>query len=126
MTLVQTKDLTGLALDYAAAVTEGGTDFLFDGITWGFNLGGKTKVLAKGWGTSMSYCPSTDWSRGGPIIERELIDVKHLPGIGWIAETPPDFNDQSETGPTPLIAAMRCYVASKLGETIDIPQELLS
>jgi hypothetical protein len=27
-------------------------------------------------------------------------------------------------GPTPLIAAMRCYVASKLGDEIDIPEEL--
>jgi hypothetical protein len=29
-----------------------------------------------------------------------------------------------EEGPTPLIAAMRCYVASKLGDYIDIPEEL--
>jgi hypothetical protein len=28
-------------------------------------------------------------------------------------------------GPTPLIAAMRCYVASKLGDDINIPEELL-
>ncbi len=28
-------------------------------------------------------------------------------------------------GPTPLIAAMRCYVASKLGDEVDIPEELL-
>jgi len=27
-------------------------------------------------------------------------------------------------GPTPLIAAMRCYVASKLGDEVEIPQEL--
>jgi hypothetical protein len=29
-------------------------------------------------------------------------------------------------GPTPLIAAMRCYVASKLGDTVEIPEELLT
>jgi len=28
-------------------------------------------------------------------------------------------------GPTPLIAAMRCYVASKLGEEVEAPEELL-
>jgi hypothetical protein len=28
-------------------------------------------------------------------------------------------------GHTPLIAAMRCYVASKLGDEVEIPQELL-
>ena len=27
-------------------------------------------------------------------------------------------------GPTPLIAAMRCYVASKLGDEVNIPEEL--
>jgi len=29
-------------------------------------------------------------------------------------------------GPTPLTAAMRCFVASKLGEEVNIPQELLA
>jgi hypothetical protein len=28
------------------------------------------------------------------------------------------------SGPTPLIAAMRCYVASKLGDEIEIPENL--
>ena len=27
-------------------------------------------------------------------------------------------------GPTPLIAAMRCYVSGKLGDEVDIPEEL--
>jgi hypothetical protein len=27
-------------------------------------------------------------------------------------------------GDTPLIAAMRCYVASKLGDEVEIPKEL--
>jgi hypothetical protein len=29
-----------------------------------------------------------------------------------------------EYGPTPLIAAMRCYVAAKLGDTVEIPEDL--
>ncbi|MNW06473.1 hypothetical protein D3C71_2028910 [compost metagenome] len=28
-------------------------------------------------------------------------------------------------GPTPLIAAMRCYVASRVGDEVDLPEELL-
>ena len=28
-------------------------------------------------------------------------------------------------GDTPLMAAMRCYVASKLGDDVEIPEELL-
>jgi hypothetical protein len=27
-------------------------------------------------------------------------------------------------GPTPLVAAMRCYCASKLGDEVDVPEEL--
>lgn len=27
-------------------------------------------------------------------------------------------------GPTPLIAAMRCYVSSRLGDTVEVPEEL--
>jgi hypothetical protein len=32
----------------------------------------------------------------------------------------------SAYGPTPLIAAMRCYVASKLGDEVDVPEELMT
>ena len=125
MPTLQTKHLTGRALDYAVAVAEGGTDFLFDGITWGFKLGGATKVLAKGWSPSMSYSPSTDWSQGGPIIEREKINLETRDdpdGFYWVALVPNHRGD----GPTALIAAMRCFVASKLGPTVDIPKDLLT
>ena len=69
---------------------------------------------------------STDWAQGGPIIEREEIFLaKSLRGC-WNAMA---YNEQHtvtafEDGPTPLIAAMRCYVASKLGDEVDIPEEL--
>jgi len=63
-----------------------------------------------------TYNPSGDWMQGGPIIEREGIAL--IPG--WTAERP----GFSADGPTPLIAAMRCYVASKLGDDVEIPEEL--
>jgi hypothetical protein len=74
------------------------------------------------------YAPSDTWSQGGPIIEREKIDLMWQMGGRpyWLAETQPDFNDQSEEGPTPLIAAMRCYVASRLGDEVDVPEELIN
>lgn len=76
---------------------------------------------------------STNWSQGGPIIEREKITVRHVDldsnGAYWcgqldtrIAELPWFFETK---GPTPLIAAMRCYVASELGDEVDVPDELL-
>jgi len=77
---------------------------------------------------------STDWAQGGPIIEREKIwcgpvetEFCVLPDKGWEASIPDEDGFQGwyfGFGPTPLVAAMRCYVALKLGDEIDIPEEL--
>jgi len=67
--------------------------------------------------------PSTDWSQGGPIIEREEIGIYPGATAGrWMAAF---YGAEAEQyGPTPLIAACRCYVASKLGDEVEIPEEL--
>lgn len=69
--------------------------------------------------------PSEDWAQGGPIIEREGIDLIKQDGY-WDA----DDNGQAQvscmvSGPTALIAAMRCYTVSKLGEEVEVPERLL-
>ena len=83
--------------------------------------------------------PSTDWAQGGPIIEREMIDLRKIYNNGLPNANPYDCwkaeiifrdgklvaGDLFAYGPTPLIAAMRCFVASKLGDEIDVPEELL-
>ena len=63
---------------------------------------------------------SADWAQGGPIIERERIELEH-DGFQWWARI---RADEDFSGPTPLIAAMRCYVASVLGDEVDVPEEL--
>jgi hypothetical protein len=118
---MKTSELTGVALDWAVAKCEGATDFESDGITLGFKLDGILKVLAAGWAPSMSYHPSTNWAQGGPIIERERLCVYDLGGDAWGSD---DNLASRSSGPTVLIAAMRCYVASKLGDEIEIPEEL--
>lgn len=101
---VKTSELTGAALDWAVAKCEGNTgNFTIDG-----------------------YSPSTDWSQGGPIIEREGIATKPDGFGSWAAIIEGGDKDDIGGGPTPLIAAMRCYVASKLGEECDIPDELIT
>ena len=70
---------------------------------------------------------STNWAQGGPIIEREHIctTVEHS-GV-WIAYSMWNYADEKRfmcSGPTPLIAAMRCYVASRMGDLVEIPEEL--
>lgn len=75
--------------------------------------------------TSHTYEPTTSWAQGGPIIEREKIGINFTLFEGWIAETDAHpTSDHHMRGSTPLIVAMRCYVSSKLGEEVDVPEEL--
>lgn len=68
-------------------------------------------------GPDWRYSPSTDWSQGGPIIEREGLSVVvgGTEASPWIAGHYSPAGVQTVGGPTPLVAAMRlrCYVASK-------------
>ncbi len=103
---MKTSALTGAALDWAVAMCEGVVDGL--------------------------YIPSTSWAQGGPIIERERIEWQWLPATDkqhQYGARKPSLGGLNRTfcmdGPTVLIAAMRCYVASKLGDEIDVPDELL-
>ena len=71
--------------------------------------------------------PSTNWSHGGPIIERENIDVtRKEQWEAWLDNHDPEgvVDASFGSGPTPLIAAMRCFVASRLGDEVEIPEEL--
>ncbi len=103
---MKVSELQGAALDWAVAKCEG-LDY------WQPEIGP----------SQPDY--STDWLSGGPIIEREGIHIKRHPS-DWIA-LPYDsvFSEEAyQQGPTPLIAAMRCYVISKLGDEVEVPNEL--
>jgi len=74
----------------------------------------------------------TSFAQAGPIIERERITLRTnacVPGH-WAAYI--DFGSSStavkarQSGPTPLLAAMRCYVASRFGDEVEIPEELIA
>ena len=111
---IKTSELIGPALDWAVGKAEGLTPTLHKN-PYGYwvmpNLPG-------------SY--STDWSQGGPIIERERITVSSRHD-GWWRAWLYTIDDEPHTyviGPTPLISAMRCLVFSKLGDEVEIPEEL--
>jgi hypothetical protein len=73
------------------------------------------------------YSPSTCWSSGGPLIEREHIEIITAWDHGWEAGIncltgdgmSAGFGGLGQRGETPLIAAMRAYVASKFGDTVE-------
>lgn len=72
---------------------------------------------------------STDWSQGGPIIDKMMRDGLRLMGYKCGYQTDPtgcqaQLGPVVMGGPTPLIAAMRCYCGSKLGYEVEIPEEL--
>ncbi len=76
---------------------------------------------------------STDWAQGGPIIEREKLWVGYSSSGSSlrlvvmedaVVQCHKVASPCSTTGPTVLIAVMRCYVASKLGDEVDVPNEL--
>jgi hypothetical protein len=113
---VKTSELQGAALDWAVASCEGrGIEFEDPKDPW-LTLDGLAHQPLH------SYTPSTDWTQGGPIIEREKIALSYDTGrFGWVAS----FYDGDDVfGGTPLIAAMRCYVASQMGGEIELPEEL--
>ena len=113
---VKTNELTGAALDWAVAKCEGIE--LTNGCYNRLLVDGR---MSRGQEMLAPYNPSTDWAQGGPIIEREKTAIKENGYGHWFAKV---GAGKWMHGPTPLIAAMRCYVASKLGDDIDIPEEL--
>ena len=121
---MKTSELTGAALDWAVAKCDGIDIWREpDGI-----------YLCEGGEVSFRYRPSTKWSQGGPIIEREKIALDYYPDGGhpdggmWLGVVTREVGEGIEQiggeGKTPLIAAMRCFVASKLGNEVEIPEEL--
>ena len=146
---IKTSELTGAALDWAVAKCEGfdtrnncvvefvNTQDSDDVLEFVCMADGEPhareqvenayphcEFLSASWADD--YKPSTDWAQGGPIIEREKITVRYY-DASWLALMVYENEDSSEAlaveeyGPTPLIAAMRCYVASKLGDEVEVP-----
>jgi len=116
---MKTSELIGTELDWAVAKCKGFETNLFRGVVVEPS-NGMFGALPKKWR------PSSNWEQGGPIIEREKIEMAEYKG-GWSAHIKTDAEPLDELhgyGPTPLIAAMRCYVASKLGDEVEIPEEL--
>ena len=112
--LIKISEASGAELDWMVAKCEGIDYNRLDGSGW----------------TTDCFNPSTDWSQGGPIIEREAIVVQKGNPLYF-----PKGNEKGEYyedlwlagkqhGQTPLIAAMRFYVTSRLGDEVEVPYGL--
>lgn len=120
---VQTSTLAGAALDWAVAQVEGIEVAIAEphyGADWRVyrpESGGK-------------YSPSTDWAVGGPLLN------KHCTSFGVVQDGSASrwrsFAYKAETGMSRiaggesiLIAACRAIVTLNLGDTAQVPKELI-
>lgn len=99
MALFTTACLSDLMLDYAVAKCQGDTTF-----------------------PPRTY--STDWAFGGQILDQERISIEPFKNTSAWSAFKFDSGDCAVNAPTALVAVMRCYVASKLGSEIDIPDSV--
>ena len=107
---IKTSELQGAALDWAVAKA---CNYEFNG-HW--------------------FKPSTDWSQGGPLIAAHRVEFyaqideytatvasencQHCLECGCVIEG-------GVNGPSHLIAACRAIIAAKLGDEVDVPEELV-
>ncbi len=113
---IKISEATPLQIDWAVAQCEGVP------VRWSAP---HAQLLIEGY-PYLVWQAHKDWAQGGPIIEREKIRLDtswNCEDGQWSARI--DGVGGWWQGETPLIAALRCYVASRLGDEIDVPEELV-
>lgn len=120
MVKVKTAELEGAALDYAVAccLEECEVHDLY-----GIYMVGEVDP-------GVNFKPSTDWSQGGPLIEKYGLSIGGsfqgvIHACVSVESLPKNSVVSSQTGPTHLIAACRAIVAAKLGDVVDVPGDLV-
>lgn len=117
---IRTSELIGLGLDWAVAQCRGKRK------GYKHELTGDERFL-------VPYSPSTKGEQGEPIIEEYKINSSYGHGLKadlWFAERYRSYSLGRDTasqqyGPTALVACMRSFVASEMGEEVEVPYELL-
>ena len=130
---MKTSELQGAALDWAVAKCEGHDNVrvkerddlskaivIMEHTSCPDNKPGCAVMHLKG----TYYDPTTNWSQGGPILDREKMMLEPY-NDQWRAHK---FTDEppfiKAFGPTMLTAGLRCFIASRLGDEVDVPEEL--
>ena len=120
---IKTQDLSDIALDYAVTTIEDPDALRYGLADW---REARTRAVKHG---EYMYRYHQSWAQGGPIIDRiegfELKIWQLRPVSKCEAYIHNHDGDWVAFGPTPLIATMRVFVAAKLGDEVDIPEELL-
>ena len=133
MVEVKTADLIGPALDWAVVKADGrclheririvryndDSDHICEDC-------GKDTYMEP---SRYSWKPSTDWSQGGPLIEKYAVKIEHFPSETIASKANARIAMHStaywQSGPAPLVALCRAIVAANLGELVSVPEELV-
>lgn len=111
MIKMEVSELSGPALRYAVAIADG----------WDFSSQ-LDRIAFSG------FCPDTDWSQGGPLLEKHYIELSIGDEGYWanrICTSRYGYDTRNYHGNTMLIAACRAIVATKLGDAVQVPAELV-
>lgn len=109
---VKTSELSGVQLDYAVAWA----------VYWGqpvLHITSETSFVEL---MGSVYSPSTDWRDCSSLVDY----VEHVslqPGKLWAAVACGVF--QYHKAETPMVAICRAVVSAKLGDEVDIPDDLM-
>lgn len=124
---VAVKDLSGAALDWAVGEIEGATPLAAGRLQWlvgGYEVdytpgqvNNPYMLQHRGFG----YCPSTEWSQGGPLLAKykagfAVYDYGYL---CLLAHN--DLHHGQGKGPDHLTAACRAIVAAHRGDIVKVP-----
>lgn len=116
-----TQELTGMPLRWALA------QCCDQAVYWH----PQDKALYMGEGSGdVEYAPDTNWDLGGPLFEAHIQAHDQRGENYFYCWTSKSFalgqmKGTWATGPTLLVAAGRCIVASKMGPSIEVPDYLV-
>jgi hypothetical protein len=119
---VRVSNLIGAALDWTVAIATDATEVSI----------GEHGVICiydtpEGGCWTNLYQPSKDWSQGGLLIDEHSGTAQHIPGLPadvCYAGGPAGAGVWSY-GPTALVAFCRGLINHKLGDTVQVPKELM-
>ena len=113
---VRVSNLVGAALDWAVAKAESVPVFI-DHQGWVRKLPDDTSA----------WRPSWNWSQGGPLLDKHRGGAQHNPALTVDASYSggPACAGIWCYGPTALVAFCRGLVHYKLGDTVQVPSELM-
>lgn len=116
---INVNEAEGVVLDWLVAKAAGFTPYSHRGQLYPHYVDDRDACA--------SWSPTTNWNQAGPIIERERLDGFWNPELGkwsiagWDSRAEREVVERHESL---LVASMRCFAVSKLGNQAEVPEEL--